>query len=76
MIKINVGSQDLNHPQSNVLAENAVKQAKNLFCMCNKDSYICVMFLDIKLGSSCPATHLQANKVHYSCDKAVRHPLR
>ena len=72
MIKIIVGSQDLNHPQSNVVAENAVKQAKNLFCMCKKDSYICVMFLEIKLGSSCPAT----NKVHYSCDKGVRHPLR
>lgn len=76
MIKIIVGFQDLNHPQSNVLAENAVKQAKNLFCMCKKDSYICVMFLEIKLGSSCRATHLQTNKEHYSCRKAVRHPLR
>ena len=76
MIKIIVGSQDLNHPQSNVLAENAVQQAKKLFCMCKKDSYIGVMFLEIKLGFSCPATRLQANKVHYSCDKAVRHPVR
>lgn len=58
MIKIIVGSHDLNHPQSNAQAENAVQQAKNLFCMCKKDSYICVMFLEIKLGSSCPATRL------------------
>ena len=28
MIKIIVGFQDLNHPQSNVLAENAVKQGQ------------------------------------------------
>ena len=72
MTRIIVGSKNLNHPQSNVLVQNAVKQAKNLFCMCKKDSYISVMFL----GSSCPETHLQANKVHYSCDKAVRHPVR
>ena len=39
MIKIIVGSHDLNHPQSNALDENAVQQAKNLFCMCKKDSY-------------------------------------